>query len=76
MKDLKLEPGPKIGAILDVLLAKVIENPALNDKKELLMLVKELIKNDLDQLRLMAKEKILEEQEEEDKRIKGKYWVK
>jgi poly(A) polymerase/tRNA nucleotidyltransferase (CCA-adding enzyme) len=76
MKDLKLAPGPKIGAILDVLLAKVIEEPELNNKKDLLALAKELISKDLDQLRLMAKEKIEEEKQEEEEAIKKKYWVK
>ena len=36
MSYLKIEAGPKIGAILDVLLAEVIEDPVLNDKKTLL----------------------------------------
>jgi poly(A) polymerase/tRNA nucleotidyltransferase (CCA-adding enzyme) len=76
MVELKLDPGPKIGAILDVLLAKVIDNPELNNKKDLLRIAEELMNNDLLQLRQMAKEKIEEEREEEDKKIKGKYWVK
>jgi tRNA nucleotidyltransferase (CCA-adding enzyme) len=74
--ELKVQPGPKIGAILDVLLAKVIENPGLNDKKELLQLAKKLLSEDLSKLREMAKDKIKEEQELEDDEIKGKYWVK
>lgn len=76
MKELKLKPGPKIGAILDVLLMKVIEEPELNNRESLIALAKGLMNNDLDQLRLMAKEKIEEERGEEDKKIKGKYWVK
>lgn len=76
MKDLKMQPGPKIGAILDVLLAKVIENPDLNIKNDLLQLAKKLLNEDLTKLREMAKEKIEEEREIEDKEIKGKYWVK
>ena len=76
MKELQLEPGPKIGALLDVLLAKAIDNPGLNNKKDLLGLAKELANNDLTKLRLLAKEKIEEEREEEDEIMKGKYWVK
>ncbi len=75
MEILKIEPGPKIGAILDVLLAEVIEEPKLNTKEYLTEQIKELNEMDLSQLRQMAKEKIEEKKEEEDKIIKGKYWV-
>jgi poly(A) polymerase/tRNA nucleotidyltransferase (CCA-adding enzyme) len=76
MKEIGLKPGPKIGAILDVLLAEVIEDAAKNEKIKLLERAKELENSDLDQLREMAKEKIEEKKEEEDKEIKGKHWVK
>jgi poly(A) polymerase/tRNA nucleotidyltransferase (CCA-adding enzyme) len=76
MKELAIAPGPKIGAILDVLLAEVIEDAEKNDRKFLLSRVKELDKKDLAKLRNMAKEKIEEKKEEDDKEIKGKYWVK
>ncbi len=75
MKALKIKPGPKIGAILDVLLAEVIESPIKNNKETLAQRAKELNEVDLTQLRQMAKERIEEEKEEEDKIIKGKYWV-
>jgi len=76
MKELQMKPGPKIGAILDVLLAEVIEDPAKNAKDLLLSRAKELDKENLDNLRKMAKVKIEEKKEEEDKELKGKYWVK
>lgn len=76
MKDLKIKPGPKIGAILDVLLAEVIEDAEKNNRKTLLSRAEELDKEDLVKLRTMAKEKIEEKKEEDDKEIKGKYWVK
>jgi poly(A) polymerase/tRNA nucleotidyltransferase (CCA-adding enzyme) len=76
MQDLSLSPGPKIGAILDVLLAKVIDDPRLNVREKLLELSEELIKEDLERLREMAKEKIEEEREVEDKKLKSKYFVK
>jgi len=76
MKDLKITPGPQIGAILDVLLAEVIEDPEKNEKENLLNRSKELKKIDLDKLRKMAKIKIEEKKEEEDKEIKNKHWVK
>ena len=76
MKDLGLEPGPKIGAILDVLLSEVLDDPKLNTKKHLLKRAKELNKENLKQLRDWAREKIEEEQDKEDKEIKKQYWVK
>lgn len=76
MKELGLKPGPKIGAILDVLLAEVIEDASKNERKSLLARAKELNREDLTMLRTMAREKIEEKKEEEDKEIKGKHWVK
>ena len=76
IKELAIVPGPKIGAILDVLLAEAIEDAKKNDHKFLLSRAKELCKKDLAKLRNMAKEKIEEKKEEDDREIKGKYWVK
>jgi tRNA nucleotidyltransferase (CCA-adding enzyme) len=76
MKELKLKPGPMLGAILDVLLSEVIEDPNGNKKNILLARAKELSKENLPKLREMAKEKIEEKKEEEDKEIKAKYWIK
>ncbi|MFA6193732.1 MAG: HDIG domain-containing metalloprotein [Parcubacteria group bacterium] len=76
MKGLKLKAGPMLGAILDVLLSEVIENPKENKKEILLARAKELSKENLTKLREMAKEKIEEKKEEEDQEIKAKYWVK
>ena len=76
MKDLAMTPGPKIGAILDVLLSEVIEDATKNEKEFLLTRAKELDKEDLSKLREMAKEKIEEKKEEDDEEIKKKYWVK
>ena len=76
MKNLSIKPGPKIGAILDVLLAEVIEDPEKNEKKYLENRTKELNKNDIAKLRKLAREKIEEKKEEEDQEIKKKHWVK
>jgi len=76
MENLKLEPGPKIGAILDVLLSGVMDEPKKNKKEVLLVRAKELMRENLSKLREMAKEKIEERKEEEDQEIKSKYWVK
>ena len=75
MKLLKIEPGPKIGAILDVLLAEVIEDPEKNKKDLLEKRTKQLNKENLEELRKLAKGKIKEKKEEEDLKIKEKYWV-
>ena len=76
MQEMKMKPGPKIGAILDVLLAEVIEDASKNNRENLLLRAKELDGEDLSKLRQMAKEKIEEKKEEDDKEIKGKHWVK
>jgi len=75
ISELKMEAGPKMGAILDVLLAEVLEDPELNNKKFLLKRVKELDKLNLEELRDKAKEVIEEKREEEDKDIKKKFKV-
>jgi hypothetical protein len=75
MRELGIAPGPKIGAILDVMLAKVIDSQELNEKKTLLAMAKELNKEELSSLRKQAKEKIEEEKQEEEKLMKKKYWV-
>lgn len=75
MLDLKIAPGPKIGAVLDVLLAEVIEDAEKNNRKYLLKRAGELGSEDLAKLREMAKEKIEEKKEEDDKEIKNKHWV-
>ena len=76
MAALKIKPGPKIGAILDVLLAEAIEDASKNEKDLLLERAKQLNEVDLTQLRQMARTRIEEEKEEEDKIIKERYWVK
>lgn len=75
MADLCLKPGPSIGAILDVLLAEVIEDPKKNTRECLLARAEELIDASLKELRALAKERIQEEQESEDKKKKSKHWV-
>ncbi len=75
MTEFKLAPGPQIGAILDVVLADVIENPALNERQTLLELVKPLTKLDLAELRQRAKEVIDEERQAEDQAIRQQHHV-
>lgn len=75
MEDLHLPAGPKIGALLDVLLAEVIEDPAKNTREALLRRAEELKSKGLEHLRELAKERIEEKREEEDEQIKKRHWV-
>lgn len=75
MSQIKLAPGPKIGAILDVLLAEVIEDASLNTREHLLARALILDKENLAGLREMAKEKIDEKRESDNQAIKKKHWV-
>jgi poly(A) polymerase/tRNA nucleotidyltransferase (CCA-adding enzyme) len=76
IKNLKIPAGPKIGAILDVLLSEVIEDPKKNQKEILLKRAQVLNQENLENLRKTAKIKIEEKKEEDDQEIKKKYWVK
>jgi hypothetical protein len=75
MKVLGMDPGPKIGLILNSILAKVLENPKLNKKKDLEKLAKELNKLSNQELKASLK-KVSQAQEKEDLEMKKKYWVK
>ena len=72
---LGFKPGPKMGAILDITLSEVIEDPKLNNLKYLAKRAKELDKSDLDKLRKQAKEMIEEKRGEDDKEMKKEFWV-
>lgn len=75
IEKLKLEPGPKLGAILDVLLGEVLDDPELNDRNILLNKAKTLKLLDLDALRTEAKELIEEKRDDEDKSRQRKFKV-
>jgi len=74
--ELQIAPGPKIGAILEILLAEVIEKPSLNQKKILIQRAKKLVKENLKNQRKMAQKNIEREKEKKDEMIKKRYWVK
>lgn len=76
MQELKIKPGPIIGAVLDVLLSEVIEDATKNNHEYLLARAQKLSVMDLPKLRALAKEKIEEKKEEDDQEIKSKHWVK
>lgn len=75
MEELKISPSPIIGAILDALLAEVIENPELNTKEYLITRAKNLANIDLAKIRKLAKEKIETKKEEDDVEIKKRHRV-
>ncbi len=76
IKDYNFKPGPQMGAILEILLAEVLDNPKLNTLEYLSKRALELQNENLQQLRQLAKDKIKEEKQKEDQQTKGKYWVK
>lgn len=78
VKILNIEPGPKIGQILDVLLGYVLDDPKKNSKefleKEALKLGK-LGDKELQELARRSKEEKSEIEVKQDKMTKQKYWV-
>lgn len=79
IKELTMEPGPKMGYILNILLDVVLDEPKNNNKEYLLKSAKELNEkpnNELEKMFKMAQTKTQEVAEEEFKSIKKKYYVK
>lgn len=72
---LHIAAGPIIGAILDVLLAEVIENSELNTEETLLERAENLKESPIETLRELAKEKIEEKRAEDVEQIKKRHWV-
>lgn len=75
MAKINIAPGPKVGAILDVLLGEVIEDPLLNERSLLLEKAKAFSALNLEELRQRAREIISEKREEEDRSIKKQFRV-
>jgi putative nucleotidyltransferase with HDIG domain len=78
MEILSIPPCPKVGQILDILLEEVLKDPKNNTKNYLKFKLKELSILDEAQLIEMAREAKEQKnlvQTEENKKIKGKYWV-
>lgn len=75
MQILNIPPGPKVGLILNALLAEVLENPEKNKKDYLKKRIKDL--GQLDESALKEAGKIVEEKKMEiEEELKKKYWVK
>ncbi|OQX01073.1 hypothetical protein BWK69_00040 [Candidatus Parcubacteria bacterium A4] len=78
MDILKIEPGPKVGRILDVLLGYVLEDPKKNEKKFLEGEIKKLGNLSEKELNSYSEEAEAEREKVETKRdemTKKKYWV-
>ncbi len=78
IKELKMEPGVKMGYILNILLDEVLDEPKNNVKEKLLERAKSLNKEPLPKLAKlfkMAQAKTREVAEEEFRSIKKKYYV-
>lgn len=76
IKDLHFQPGAQIGAILNVLLAEVIDDPKRNTLEHLSKRANELRDEELGKLKKLAKERIEEKRAEDDQNTKEKHWVK
>jgi tRNA nucleotidyltransferase (CCA-adding enzyme) len=76
MKLLAIEPGPKVGAILDVLLSDVLDDTSLNNREFLEKRSRELNELDLKELRQKAKEKIEDKKMEDDQGLKVGHHVR
>ncbi|OGN00845.1 MAG: hypothetical protein A2651_03125 [Candidatus Yanofskybacteria bacterium RIFCSPHIGHO2_01_FULL_42_12] len=74
MKELGVKPGPKVGLILNYLLAEVLSDPAKNKKNSLKQRIHELDKKTPGELK-KALEQIEKAIEEEEKERMKKYYV-
>ena len=79
MEILEIEPGPKVGWILSILLDEVVEEPDKNSSKYLALRIKEfgnLSDDKLEKLSKNAKEKKDEFESGAEEEIKKKFYVK
>ena len=75
IKELGFTPGPKIGAILDTLLAEVIEDPSRNTRAHLIKRAQELNQQDVEAIRADAKKAIALQQQQEDRNLRAKHRI-
>jgi len=78
MKILNIQPGPKIGQVLDILLAQVLEDPQKNNRDYLENETKrlgELGDGELSKLSRQAKTQVSQVEIKRDQMTKKKYWV-
>ena len=78
MRLLNVQPGPRVGYMLNILLSEVIDDPKRNDKKYLEDKVKELgnlNEKELEKIAEKSKERVESMEKKEDEMTKAKYWV-
>ena len=79
MKILDIQPGPRVGMIMNALMNKVLDDPSKNTRDYLESRIKELNnlpETELVELGKMGKEKTAQEEEKEVGKIKEKHYVK
>ena len=74
MQELKDGPGPKVGLVLNMLLAEVLDDPTKNKSEQLISRIHELDKSSPEEL-AGALKKIQDAQEAEDKTLADKHYV-
>ena len=75
---LKIDPGPKVGWILNILLGQILQDPKQNNTSYLKKQIKELSKlsdEDLLEMDKKAKKDILKIETKSDEMTKKKYWI-
>lgn len=78
MTVLKIEPGPRIGQILDILLGYVLDDPKKNTKEFLegeVVKLGKLSDKELQKMAEKSKEEKTQVETKQDKMTKQKYWV-
>lgn len=75
INELNIQPGPMIGAILNVLLAEILENPSKNTLDHLKSRALELATQDLKELKMRAIDVIEAKQQEQDNTIRAKFFL-
>jgi len=78
MKILNIQPGPKVGQVLDILLGQVLEDPTKNKKEILEREIEKLGKlsdKDLEKLAQKARREREKIEMKRDEMTKKKYWV-
>jgi tRNA nucleotidyltransferase (CCA-adding enzyme) len=78
MEILKINPGPKVGEVLDILLGYVLEDPKKNKKEILRKEIEKLGKLKDEELKVLAEKARREREKIETKRdemTKKKYWI-
>lgn len=79
MEIMDIEPGPKVGQVLDILLGEVLDDPERNNKKHLEARIEEIAEKpgkELEKMAEKARKSIKDVKMKKDEMLKEKYWVK